>query len=166
MSLALTCAAVRPRYRAAMRSATAKTSFMLCEISTTARPLSASCRTSSSTWAVCATPSAAVGSSRMTSRLFHSTALAMATVWRWPPERLATCWRIDLTVRTDSRSSVSPAIFSMVGSSRTRPLRFSRPRNMFCTMSRLSHRARSWYTISTPRWAASRGLCTCTCSPS
>ena len=127
-----------------MRSETAKTSFMLCEISTTPRPLSASRRTSSSTWAVCATPSAAVGSSRMTTRLFHSTALAIATVCRWPPERLATSWRSDFTVRTERLARVSPAICSMVGSSSTMPRVFSRPRNMFWTMSRLSQSARSW----------------------
>ena len=77
------------------------TSFMLWEISTTPRPWSASRRTRSSTWRVWATPSAAVGSSRKTTLLFHSTALAMATVWRWPPERLATSWRTEETVRTE-----------------------------------------------------------------
>jgi hypothetical protein len=55
---------------------------MLCEMITTASPLSASRRTSSSTCAVWATPSAAVGSSRITSLLFQSTALAIATVCR------------------------------------------------------------------------------------
>ena len=57
--------------------------------------MSASRRTSLSTCSVWATPSAAVGSSRMTSLEFHSTARAIATVWRWPPDRLATCWRTD-----------------------------------------------------------------------
>src|SRR5437764_530546 len=100
-----------------MRSETANTSFMLCEIRTTASPLSARRRTSSRTWAVCATPSAAVGSSRMTTLLFHSTALAIATVCRWPPDRLDTCWRTDLTVRTDRPASVLVAISSIVASS-------------------------------------------------
>src|SRR6266536_3109200 len=59
---------------------------MLCEIRTTARPCSASFRTRSSTWRVWATPRAAVGSSRITSFEFHSTAFATATDWRWPPE--------------------------------------------------------------------------------
>ncbi len=36
----------------------------------------------------------------MTSREFHKTALAMATDWRWPPERVATGWRMDRTVVT------------------------------------------------------------------
>ena len=80
---------------------------MLWEISTTAMPWSASRRTSSSTCAVCATPSAAVGSSSRTTLEFHSTDLAIATVWRWPPDRLETRWRTDLTVRTDSEASVA-----------------------------------------------------------
>ena len=58
----------------------------------------------SSTCAVCATPRAAVGSSSTTTLEFQSTALAIATVWRWPPDRLATRWRTDFTVRTDSDS--------------------------------------------------------------
>ena len=44
---------------------------------------------------------------------FQSAALAMATVWRWPPERLATSWRTDFTVRTDRLASVSRALRSM-----------------------------------------------------
>ena len=68
-------------------SATSKMSWRLCEISTTARPCSPRRSTRSSTCWVCATPSAAVGSSRITTREFHITALATATDWRWPPER-------------------------------------------------------------------------------
>ena len=81
-----TCAAIWPRYRAATLSATCLTSFMLCEMRMTASPLSARRRTRFSTCSVCATPRAAVGSSRMTSLLFQSTDLAMATVCRWPPD--------------------------------------------------------------------------------
>ena len=55
--------------------------------------------TSSSTCWVCATPSAAVGSSRITTREFHITARPIATDWRWPPERLATGCRIELDRR-------------------------------------------------------------------
>ena len=110
-----------------MESATSKTSFMLCETSTTARPASASRRTSCSTCSVCATPRAAVGSSRMTSLEFHSTARAMATVCRWPPDRLATCWRMDRTVRTDRQASTSAARVSMADSSSRMPFLSSRP---------------------------------------
>ena len=80
---------------------------MLWEMSTTPMPWLARLRTSLSTWRVCATPRAAVGSSRTTNLLSHRTALAMATVWRWPPERLATFWRTLLTVRTFRVASVS-----------------------------------------------------------
>ena len=58
-----------------MRSRVSKMSCRLCEMITTARPCSASRLTSASTCSVCATPSAAVGSSRMTSFEFHCTAL-------------------------------------------------------------------------------------------
>ena len=61
----------RPRRSTVMRVATSKTSCRLCEMRTTARPCSARRLTRSSTWRVCATPSAAVGSSRMTSFEFH-----------------------------------------------------------------------------------------------
>src|SRR5262245_4110611 len=64
----------RPRRSTVMRSATSKMSWRLWEISTTARPCSASRLTSASTCSVCETPSAAVGSSRITSREFHMTA--------------------------------------------------------------------------------------------
>ena len=60
-----------------------------------AEPLLGEPRTSASTCSVCATPSAAVGSSRITSREFHITARATATDWRWPPDKLATGWRIE-----------------------------------------------------------------------
>ena len=74
------------------------------------------------------------------------TALATATDWRWPPERPATVWRTERIVVTDSDASVSLARFSMVISSseRSGPVSSSRPRNMFCTTSRLSASARSW----------------------
>ncbi len=55
---------------------------MLWEMRMTATPCSASRRTSWRTCSVCATPSAAVGSSRMTTFDFHSTDFAIATVWR------------------------------------------------------------------------------------
>ena len=65
-----------------MSSATSKMSCRLWEMRITPRPCSARRLTRSSTWRVCATPSAAVGSSRITSFEFHITALATATDWR------------------------------------------------------------------------------------
>ena len=96
-------AMLRPSRSTVIRSATAKTSCRLCEMSTTASPWSARRSTSSSTCSVCATPSAAVGSSRITSREFHITARATATDWRWPPESVATGWRIERIVVTARR---------------------------------------------------------------
>ena len=95
--------ALRPRRSTVIRSATAKTSWRLCEIRMTARPCSASRLTSASTCSVCATPSAAVGSSRITSFEFHITARATATDWRWPPESVATGCRIERIVVTRER---------------------------------------------------------------
>jgi hypothetical protein len=94
---------------------------------------------------VWATPSAAVGSSRITSREFHITALATATDWRCPPDSPATVWRTERMVVTERPLSVSDARFSIaVSSSRRSPSVSSRPRYMFWTTSRLSARARSW----------------------
>ena len=50
----------------------------------------------------------------------------------------------SLHVRTESEFRVSPARFSISVSSSVSPDRTSRPRNMLCTTSRLSHSARSW----------------------
>ena len=69
-----------------------------------------------STCCVCATPSAAVGSSRITSREFHITARATATDCRWPPERVATGWRIERIVVTARLFIVSAVLASITGS--------------------------------------------------
>ena len=83
-----------------IRSATSKTSFMLWDTNSAACPCSASRRVRSSTIRVWATPSAAVGSSMITSFASQSTAFAIATDCRWPPESEATGWRIERTVVT------------------------------------------------------------------
>ena len=128
-----------------MRVAASKMSWRLCEIRTTARPCSASRLTSASTCSVCETPSAAVGSSRITSFEFHITARATATDCRWPPESVATGWRIERIVVTASDFSVSLVFASIGGSfSRWNQSCSSRPRYMFWTTSRLSQSARSW----------------------
>ena len=54
----------------------------------------------------------------ITSLVFHSTALAIATDWRWPPDSEATGWRIDRTVVTARLASVSAAAVSIASSSR------------------------------------------------
>ena len=137
--------ALRPSRSTKILSPTAKTSCRLCEMRMTASPCWASRSTSSRTCSVCATPSAAVGSSRMTSFEFHITARATATDWRCPPESVATACRTERIVVTRSVFSVSAVRCSITGSlSRWNASCASRPRNMFCTTSRLSHSARSW----------------------
>src|SRR6185369_9642568 len=113
-SVRLYSATFWPRRRTVMVSATSKMSCRLWEIRTTARPCSPRRLTRSRTWRVCATPSAAVGSSRITTFEFHMTALATATDWRWPPDSPATVWRTDRMVVTDSWASVSLARRSIV----------------------------------------------------
>jgi hypothetical protein len=80
----------------------------------------------------------------MTTLAFCRTERAMATVWRCPPESEATFWRTDVTVRTDSDCRVREASRSMTPSFSMPVVISSRPRNMFWTMSRFSHSARSW----------------------
>ena len=78
-------------------------------------------------------------------REFHITARPIATDWRWPPDRLATCCRIELIVVTERPFSTSAVRASITGSlSRKMKSRTSRPRYMFWTTSRLSQSARSW----------------------
>ena len=119
----------------------------------------------SRTRAVCETPSAAVGSSMITSLASSITALATATACRWPPDSDPTGWRMLRTVVTRRSLSVRWAVVSIVTSSSSRCRRASWPSSMFCTMSRLSHSARSWYTVAIPAWVASFGVRKCARCP-
>ena len=110
----------------------------------TATPLAASLRIRSTTTSVWVTPSAAVGSSMITSRASAITARATATPWRWPPESEPTGWRIERTEVTERPARVSRALRSIGDSLRMPKRPSSSPRNMFATMSRLSQSARSW----------------------
>ena len=56
---------------------------------------------------VWATPSAAVGSSRITASLPQKTARATATDCRWPPERVSTVCRIDFRLTFSARKCFS-----------------------------------------------------------
>ena len=76
----------RPSRSTATRSATLSTCSMLWLTRIVAMPSVLSLVMSPSTASVCCTPSAAAGSSMMTTRLPHSTARATATACRWPPD--------------------------------------------------------------------------------
>ena len=128
---------------------------MLWLIMTTPSPRSRSRSMRSSTSAVCATPSAAVGSSSTITRGFPSSERAIATVWRWPPDSEATGIR-TVGIRADSSPSSSQARVSICTSSSRHGVS-SRPRKRFCTTFRFSHSARSWNTVAIPRCIAALG---------
>jgi len=119
---------VAPQASTTMRSATWKTSARLCEIRMTPSPFCFKRSTRLRTCSVCATPSAAVGSSRMT--IFGSPSIdrAMAIVWRWPPESDPTSDRTDFSVRTARESSSRRDSFSISISLSEGPWVASRPR--------------------------------------
>ena len=85
-------------------------------MTTTPSPCSRRRRISVSTCSVCSTPSAAVGSSRMTTFACHMTAREIATDWRWPPESETTRCRTLGIVVTCSPSSTSSERFSISSS--------------------------------------------------
>src|SRR5665647_232456 len=81
-------------------------------------------------------------------------------------------WERTEGIRTPSSPITRLAVCSILASSNTptgtppRPWVVSRPRYRLPTTSRLSHRARSWYTVSIPRMVASLGDATVTSLPS
>ena len=116
--------ASRPSRRTKMRSATSKTSARLWLMTTTPSPRSRRRLTRSSTCAVWRTPSAAVGSSRITTFGSPSSERAMATCWRWPPDIAPTSARtlVIVTARFSS-SSWERCSMSISSSWRTTPRR-------------------------------------------
>ena len=80
-------ATIRPWRSTTMRSASRNIWSMSWQASKIVVPCSRRPMISSSTWADSLTPSAAVGSSRASSRGLRPMARATATSWRWPPDR-------------------------------------------------------------------------------
>src|SRR5207302_7126 len=100
-------------------------------------------------WRVCATPSAAVGSSSSTTLLFHMTDRATATDCRCPPDREATGVRtLGIWTERSRRTWIARCSMATSSSAATTPgmtgRTTSRPRKRLATTSRLSQRARSW----------------------
>ncbi|KPI10546.1 protein of unknown function DUF1602 [Actinobacteria bacterium OK074] len=77
----------------------------------TPRPRSRAVAMYFSTTPDCLTPSAAVGSSRISTRAPKYTARAMATDWRWPPDRVPMGWSRSSRTMPMFRSSVSAVCF-------------------------------------------------------
>ena len=111
--------AVRPRRSTTIRSATSKTSARLWLITTTPSPRSRRRLISSSTWAVWGTPSAAVGSSSITTLGSPSSDRATATCWRWPPESVPTSVRtlgiVTARFRAARRPVLHPRLVELAG---------------------------------------------------
>src|SRR5215218_7255304 len=154
-----------------MRSASSITSGMLWLMSTTAMPESRTRRIRSRTCADWTTPRAAVGSSMNTTLLTQVAARLTATLWRWPPDRLATMAPVSwsptprsakalLVRRRMAALSRNPSLPS--GPGRTS----SRPRNRLAAGSSSGASARSWYTVSMPSSRAATGFGMATWRPS
>ncbi len=96
------------------------------------------------------TPSAAVGSSRMTTLRAKAALRATATPCRWPPESVSTaCFMERMPILRSAMcwrdSSAHPLRSSIRKTEPSGPRRrSSRPRNMFSAMSRAGATARSW----------------------
>ena len=100
--------------------------------------------TSSCTWAVSAGPSAAVGSSMISTRALKWTARAIATAWRWPPDSHPT-GVLRLVKRGLSRR-ITSRVADAIAESSSEPVRvsISRPRNTLAAASMLSASASVW----------------------
>ena len=149
--LGLTTATRLPSRWMWIRSAMSKTWGMLCEMSTTGSPRLLIRRMRSRTIPDSRTPSAAVGSSMMTSLVPKAAARATATLCRCPPERLSTGWRTS-GIRTPRESSwfwasvrIALRVDHAQQAARAGPdRRISRPRNRLEAMSSAGATARSW----------------------
>ena len=112
------------------------------------------------------TPSAAVGSSRIRIRRAWCMPRAIATAWRWPPERSSTFAVVSRTFICRRPASISAASRCMRALA-TMPKRVgSLPRKRFSAMLRQPTRARFWYTVEMPARNASSGAENETGSPS
>ena len=109
-----------------------------------------------STTPACLTPSAAVGSSRISTFAPKCTARAIATHCRSPPDRVPIGWSTSRRSMPMSSSSCLQ-VFFMEPMSIRRPLRTSLPRKKFRHTGISGTTARSWYTVAIPRSSASRG---------
>ena len=91
----------------------------------------------------CLTPSAAVGSSRISTLAPKWTAREIATHWRSPPDSVPMGWSTSRRSMPIASSS-SLQVFFMNGMSIRRPLRTSLPRKKFRQTGISGTTARSW----------------------
>jgi hypothetical protein len=122
-----------------------------------------------STTPACLTPSAAVGSSRISTRAPKYTARAIATDCRSPPDRVPTgCSgsRMSIPIFPSSARVMSLAVRTSYRRHGPHPLVGSDPRKKFRQIDSSGIIARSWYTVAMPRSSASRGESNRRASPS
>src|SRR4051794_31300801 len=137
----------RPSLRMMKWSPTRKAWCGLWVMKTTPRPASRAAAVYLSTTPDCLTPSAAVGSSRMSTRAPKYTARAIATHWRWPPESVPIGWLMSLTkmpIFCSSWSAISRMALMSSGAIGYLPLRISEPRKKLRQTSIRPTTARSW----------------------
>ena len=151
----------RPRRSTMMRSATANTSTRLWLITTTPRPLVAEAPDEGEHLA-------GLRHAERRGRLVEDHQLRLAHRRLGHRDRLALAARERRHRRAHARDRHRQALqqpggvalhVGLVEEPRCRPIR-SRPRYRLATTSRLSHSARSWYTVAIPRAVASLGVVT------
>ncbi len=112
------------------------------------------------TMAASLTPSAEVGSSRMSTRAPKYSARAMARVCRSPPERVPTNCpgsRMAMPISAICSVAMRPAARTSNLRNGPRPLVGSEPTKKLRLTLMSGSTARSWYTVAMPRSSASRG---------
>ena len=122
-----------------------------------------------STFAVCRTPSAEVGSSRISTFAPKWTARAIATVWRSPPDSVPTAWsgpRRWIPIFAISSMATRLAVLKSMSRSGPTFLRGSRPIQKLRVTDISGIIARCWYTVAIPASIASRGSSKLTGAPS
>ena len=108
----------------------------------------------------CLTPSADVGSSRISSRAPKWTARAMATHCRSPPDRVPTGWsgsRMSMPMLCICSRVTRLAFSASKRRNGPQPFVGSEPRKKFRQIAISGTMARSWNTVAMPASSASRG---------
>ncbi len=144
---------MRPSRRMLIESAMAAISFSLCEMITQVMPPSRRPRSSSSRWAESSSFSAAVGSSRISSRTSLDSALAISTSCCLPTPMSAT--GVTGFSGSPTRSSSSRASWLVRFQSIRPRVARSLPRKMFSAIDSWGQSASSWWMMTIPRCSLS-----------
>ena len=141
---------VRPSRMIVVRSAISAISLSLCEMMIDVMPCPLRWRSRSSRCSESVSLSAAVGSSRMSSRTSFESALAISMSCCLPTPRVPTGVSGFSSSPTRASSFAASAFDWFQSISPARPRR-SLPRKMFSATDRYGTRASSWWMMTTPR---------------